>query len=353
MKVFLFLLLILACFQGAAPSRADAGRANIFIYHRFGESRYPSTNISLEDFAAQLDILQREKVPVLPLSEVVGRLRDGRELPEHCAVLTVDDGYRSFLTGAMPLLRRYNFPVTLFVNTDAVGGRNYLSWKDLQALEREGVAIGHHTASHLHMIDHRPGESELAWRQRLRDDLARASAAFSTHLEKRPRIFAYPYGEYSSVVEDLVRQAGFTAAVAQQSGVVSAGTDLFALPRFPMGGPYASPRQFRQKLRMFSLPVEVLSPSGPLLDEGNNPPLLEFRLAGDLVDPRRLQCYVPGQPPAEIQAVPGTQDRFRVRAGLPLAGRRSKYTLTAPLRKGGWAWFSYLWIRPSVPEGGY
>jgi len=64
----LVLLLLWPCASWAA------GRVNCFIYHRFDEFRYPSTNISSEVFRAQLDYLREQGYPLLSHGEVVRRL---------------------------------------------------------------------------------------------------------------------------------------------------------------------------------------------------------------------------------------------------------------------------------------
>ncbi|NOQ51571.1 MAG: polysaccharide deacetylase family protein, partial [Desulfuromonadaceae bacterium] len=107
---------------------AVAGQVNAFVYHRFDETKYPSTNISSAVFAEQLACLQRQNYTVLSIGEVVRRLRSGENLPAKGAVLTVDDAYSSFADVAMPIVRQYGFPISLFVNTDAVGSRGYLDW---------------------------------------------------------------------------------------------------------------------------------------------------------------------------------------------------------------------------------
>lgn len=345
-RVALVLCLILS------PALVLAGQANIFIYHRFDESRYPSTNISLDDFQAQLEELKQHNIQVIGLGDLVELLRSGRPLSQDYAVLTVDDGYRSFLTGAMPLLRKYGYPVTLFVNTDAVGGHGYLDWSELTSLKKEGVELGNHTASHPHMTDLLVEESTSAWRERLRSDLEKSGKAFQKNLGLTPELFAYPYGEYSPEVQALVRELGFKAAMAQQSGVVDTGADLFALPRFPMGGPYTGIDQFRSKLQMHPLPVTRLGPATTLVSD-RNPPLLELRIDPALIDLKRLSCYVSGQDQADISIIDAETGHIQVQAQSPLQGRRSKYTLTAPGKTGGWYWFSQLWIRPEIEEGGY
>ena len=126
MKRLLFRLAASLIVCGLWCASASAGQANVFIYHRFGDSRYPSTNIAVSTFASQLRLLKDQHYTVLPLGEIVRRLRRGEPLPERCAALTVDDAFETFWTGAMPLLRKYGYPVTLFVATDTIGGSSYM-----------------------------------------------------------------------------------------------------------------------------------------------------------------------------------------------------------------------------------
>lgn len=322
-----------------------AGQANVFVYHRFGDARYPSTNIAVDVFAAQLELLRKQNYTVLPLSELVGRLKAGDPLPERCAALTVDDAYDTFLTGAMPLLRRYGYPASLFVSTDSVGGVGYLGWDELRALRDEGVEIGNHTASHPYLLNRQEGESEAVWKERIRGDIERASAALRRELGGMSPVFAYPYGEYSPEVAKLVAELGFPGAMAQRSGVISPSADRYALPRFPMGGEYATLAGFREKLAMRPLEVRVVEPRSPVVG-ASNPPELIVEILSEEADPRGLRCFVQGQEGAVVRADPRHPGRYRVRARQPLAGRRNHYTLTAPGKAGGWFWFSQLWVFP-------
>ncbi len=325
----------------AAPAWADG--AVMFVYHRFGDSRYPSTNIAVEVFAAQLEYLKHNNYTVLTAGEVARRLRSGVELPPRCVSLTVDDGYTTFLTGAMPLLRRYHYPATLFVASDSVGRHGYLSWEQLRSLEQEGVEIGNHSAAHPYFVDDQVQHPD-DWRRHARADIERAQQAFTRHLGHKVALFAYPYGEYSPALAKLVRKLGFAAAFAQQSGVVDTGADLYALPRFPMGGGYATLQGFSSKARMRRLPVTDVEPLSPLISR-QDPPELTFTLANSLIDTGSLRCYVQGQNAVSVEL--STDGRYHVRAHQPLAGRRNKYTVTGRGRDGKhWYWFSHLWVHP-------
>jgi len=335
------LLLILSLLPVAVLA---ADHATVFIYHRFGDSRYPSTNTSLADFRAHLDTLRAGGYAVLPLSEIVDHLRDGSSLPERCVAITVDDAFRSFQRGAVPLLREYGYPATLFVNTSEMDGPDYMTWAELQRLANDGIEVGSHSATHGYLLDRRPGESASAWRDRVKAEIRLSREELTSRLGRAPRFFAYPYGEFSRELIEVVHELGFIAAVGQQSGVVGRGQDLFALPRFPAAGSYGSLGEFRDRLRFRALPLKVLAPADTLVG-ATNPPVWRVKLDTAAIDPRTLRCYVPGQPPARVTAVDPAAGIYEIRAVSPLTDRRSKYTLTVVDRQGIWRWFSQLWVR--------
>jgi peptidoglycan/xylan/chitin deacetylase (PgdA/CDA1 family) len=244
----------------------------------------------------------------------------------------------------MPLIRLYQYPVTLFVHSGSVGAPGYLTWKELRELVLEGVDIGNHSSSHDHLIDAREGETREQWSARVRQDIEKAQLQFEKHLKLTPELFAYPYGEYSLALAELVQQMGFAAAFCQQSGAIHGGSDLMTLPRFPMGGPFATLKGFREKVAMEPLLVSVERPADPVL-EGNNPPVLELLIEAGKADLDRMNCYVQGDNRCKVEAIKDRPGAYRVTAEKPLTGRRNKYTLTAPFRNGsGWHWYSHLWI---------
>jgi len=325
-------------------------QANVFTYHRFNDSRYPSTSISVIDFQAQLDLLHRQGFVVLKLGEVVERLLAGTGLPSRCAVITVDDAYRSFFTDGWPLLKQYGFPATLFVSTDSVGGNDFLSWHELVELRKAGVEIGNHSASHAHLVDRLPGERDHEWALRVSADIRRAQQALQDHLGFEPQLFAYPYGEFDPALAKLVKDAGFTAAFGQQSGVITADQDFYRLPRFPVGGVYSTLEEFRSKLFIKHLAVQVIEPEDTVVVD-KNPPVLKFYMKQKDLDENSLRCFVAGKPECLVSKVNGDDGFYEAKALQPITSRRSKYTLTARSADGGaWYWFSQLWIRPDIGE---
>ena len=120
-----------------------------FIYHRFSERQAPSTSIDTAVFRQQLQTLRDQHYSVLTLGHALRLLDQERSLPRRSVVLTIDDGYASTWTGAVPVLREFGYPATLFVNSISIGKRGHMSWEQLDTLRAEGWEIGNHSATHL------------------------------------------------------------------------------------------------------------------------------------------------------------------------------------------------------------
>ncbi|MGB1007281.1 MAG: polysaccharide deacetylase family protein, partial [Thalassobaculaceae bacterium] len=231
----------LACFAAlltAWPVVAADG-AVVFMYHRFGENDVPSTNIRLEQFDAHLRELQSGGYNVLPLPEIIDRLKKGVPLPDRAIALTIDDAYRSVYEKAWPRLRAAKLPFTIFVATDPVDRRHrgYMTWDQLRELKAAGVTIGNQTKSHPHLVS-------LGLDQ-VRHELRASNARLAKELGAPADLLAYPFGEYSQAVQKMAAAAGFGAAFGQHSGVMHAGAAMFGLPRFTLNETYGGIDRFR------------------------------------------------------------------------------------------------------------
>ena len=353
MKEVVLVLLALVCFSLACETPSAQGgeynsvgtgvrEAVCFVYHRFGDNRYPSTNVSTENFAQHLKFLKDNSYEVLTLADAVDYLRNGTA-NRKVAVITVDDGYKSFLTGAMPLLKQYGYPATLFINTETVGSGSYLDWNELKQIVRHGVEIGNHSHSHDYFLNNDKDKQLTLFKE----DVKKAQRIIKEQLDVEAATFAYPYGEYTPEMALAVKEMGFKAAVAQNSGVMQTNTDLYTLPRYPMAHNYADINGFKEKARMSALRVKSESPSSVLLSE--NPPKLEVEFSNNDIDAARLQCFVQGGS-CDLEILSKQPLKVKITAKAPLKRRRTLYTLTIPSKNGGWRWYSHLWVRPEVKE---
>jgi peptidoglycan/xylan/chitin deacetylase (PgdA/CDA1 family) len=312
-----------------APARA-ADSAVIFIYHRFGEGAFPTTNIRLDQFEAHLAELGQGGHAVLPVADIVARLRARDSLPERAVGITVDDAYQSFYREAWPRLRRAGFPVTLFVATDQVGsGAEMMSWDQIREVRGQGVAIGAHSAAHPHMPDLTEAQA--------RDELERSRRRFIAELGEAPALFAYPYGEYALALRPIVAAAGHDSAFGQHSGVVHPGADFFYLPRFALNETFGEIGRFRLAARALPLPVTEVTPADPLVRGTANPPAMGFTVAAGIDRLDGLACYATSEGRTETERL--GERRFEVRFARPFAHGRARVNCTAPGPDGRWRWF--------------
>jgi peptidoglycan/xylan/chitin deacetylase (PgdA/CDA1 family) len=316
-----------AAFLPPPPAEA-ADSAVVFMYHRFGETSSPSTNIRIEQFEAHLKELAEGGYKVLALPRILSTFKRGEALADKTIALTIDDGYLSVYRTAWPRLKAAGFPFTLFVATDPIDRklRNYMNWDQIRELAKAGVTIGSQTARHLHMAD--------SSARRNAADLKKSNARFVAELGVAPKLFAYPYGEASLAAKTLVIAEGFQAAFGQHSGVIHAKADFFYLPRFALNEAYGNVDRFRLAANALALPVSEITPRDPLLRD--NPPAFGFTVDPGVKPINRLACYHSGQGKLPIERL---GRRIEVRPKLAFRPGRTRINCTMPGPRKRWRWF--------------
>jgi peptidoglycan/xylan/chitin deacetylase (PgdA/CDA1 family) len=342
--VLLWVSMTIAGFVSPGYSQIT-GKTNIpcFTYHRFADDRYPSTNITLPDFENHLKYLKQNNFNVITLGEAVSIVQKDKQVDHKTVALSVDDGYKTFYENAIPLLKKYGFTATLFINTDMVGNKDFMTWKEIREVENAGIEIGNHSHEHAYFVNYNIKKFE--------EDLKMSQKIFEEKLGYVPDLYSYPYGEYTQEMIDLLHQYGLKAAAAQNSGVISEYSDLMALPRFPVAGSFSNFRQFKAKTNMKALPVNPVSGSAHLVS-GENPPLLKLHLLNPgLINTNALQCFIAGSENCSVQ-YDNASNMITMQSENKLNERRTLYTITAPsaTNSGVWYWYSYLWIKKSTKQ---
>ncbi len=315
-----------------------------FLYHRFDEPRFPSTNTPTVDFEAHLRYLKENEFTVLAFSDAMDYLRSD-EPKTKVAVITVDDGYKSFYERALPILKKYDMPATLFVNTETVGAGDYMSWEELQSSIASGIEVGNHTHSHSYFMNE-PAPTRY---DAFEADIMKSGEIMLEKLGITPDVFAYPYGEFDKDMKQVVEATGFRYAAAQHSGVAHPGTDPYQIPRFPMSEAYANLAGFAEKASMRPLKIVSQEPEDTPLSDPR--PLLRLTLLNEGLQTSRMQCFVQGgECELEIDNEDDGELAITVRAANDLSRRRrTMYTVTVPDSAGAWYWYSHLWINPDIP----
>ncbi len=316
--------------KAVSAAESSSQSAVVIMYHRFGEKKFPSTNITLQQFEEHIKILTSGAYTVLPLPEIIEKIRAGKSLPARTVGISIDDAYRSTFTEAWPRLKKAKLPFTVFVSTNHVDRKlsTMMSWDQIRTLKENGVTIGHHTTSHLHMADYDE--------KRNKRDVVEASKRFQKELGFVPKVFAYPYGEASQAIIKIIQDAGFTAAFGQHSGAFEKTSALFYLPRFAMNETYGSAARFKLAIDSIALPLLEVTPEDPLITT-NNPPAIGFTIARPIKGLKRLACYTSHAGRAQVLQL--GVNRIEVRIKKPLLPGRTRLNCTLPSTNGRWYWF--------------
>ena len=269
-KLFIIILFI---------SNSKAEEANIkyysddrgilsLMYHRFNEDKYPSTNIQMDVFEKQIEIIKKFKY----------NFYDPKNLKENFHIkkiekkilITIDDAYSSFYEFAWPYLKKEKIPFILFVSTEAVGKNGYMTWDQIIELEKETTAyIGNHSHSHGYLVDLK--------NENFINDIKVSSLTFIDKLGYNPIFFSYPFGEYSLLIKEYISK-NFEFSFGQHSGVIDINKDRHELPRFPINEKYGDLNRFEFLIKLYPLQYKSLHPMDKYLINDNNPPkfLVEF-----------------------------------------------------------------------------
>ena len=122
------------------------------MYHRFNESKYPSTNIQMDVFKEHIQIIKNSDFKFHYPNKFVEEFNNIKIKKE--ILITIDDAFESFYLEAWPYLKKNKIPFILFVSTEPVGKNGYMTWDQIREIEKDSFAlIGHHSHSHDYLID--------------------------------------------------------------------------------------------------------------------------------------------------------------------------------------------------------
>lgn len=221
-------------------------RVTILCYHGVTErvKRHPNDpsglHVRADRFEAQLNYLRRH-YQVISLAKFLEARRTNAPLPHKSVVLTFDDGYRNFLTGALPRLIERQMPVSVFLITDRIRAESqsdlngwsevddetFLSWDEVRALNKHGVEFGSHTCSHRKLSQLAPTDVEK--------ELRVSHQEIGKRLSQATMPLAFPYGIHSNPVIAMARELPYTCALTTDAGTNGPSTDLFLLRRNLIG----------------------------------------------------------------------------------------------------------------------
>ena len=305
--------------------------ATVFMYHKFGVSKYPSTSVTIDQLNSHIEELTKEKYTIKSLDFIIDTIINDGDLPANTIGISVDDADKSFLEVGWPLFKENNIPVTLFVTTGTISNNEkYINWDQIRKLKEEGVVIGAHSHTHAHMPDISIEE--------VRDEIETSNKIFLKELGEIPTLFAFPYGETTDEIIELVKEFKFKVAFGQHSGIINETSNMYYLQRFSLNERYGEIDRVKFAASSKGLGVYDFIPQNPTIKQ--NPPFIGFSLLDDK-KVKSLDCFIfdsKGQVDREIYKF---NERIEIRLSRELSPGRSRMNCTVKDGEGNWRWFGH------------
>jgi peptidoglycan/xylan/chitin deacetylase (PgdA/CDA1 family) len=217
----------------------------IFGYHRFVNNvRRPDTEITPQAFEAQMQELKNKGIAVIPMQDFLAWRRGEKAIPARSAIITFDDGWKSQYEVAWPILKKFNYPVTLFIYTEGIrpghfSGGESMSWEMLAEMRDAGVDIQGHSATHsdLRKPYDKVAKKKLSpeeYEQWLNNELVGSKQMIEQKLGVKVNCFAVPYGFHNDHIRDICMKAGYEAMFTVYGQPIGIHTPLNSVGRYLM-----------------------------------------------------------------------------------------------------------------------
>jgi peptidoglycan/xylan/chitin deacetylase (PgdA/CDA1 family) len=227
------------------PAVDQNAQVVIFGYHRFVNNvRRPDTEITPQAFEAQMQELKNKNISVIPMQDFLAWRRGEKAIPAKSAILTFDDGWKSQHEVGWPILKKFNYPVTLFIYTEGIrpghfSGGESMSWDQLAEMRDAGADIQGHTATHSDL--RRPYDKVAKkklnpeeYEEWLQKEIVGSKQMIEQKLGVKVNCFAVPYGFHNDHIREVVMKAGYEAVFTVYGQPITMHTPLNSVGRYLM-----------------------------------------------------------------------------------------------------------------------
>ncbi len=212
--------------------RARLAKVPVVMYHDILPEKEVFFDVTPEEFEEHLRLIQANGLTPISLDQLTTHLQTGLPLPEKPVLLTFDDGYGGHYEYVYPLLKQYGYPAVFSIYTSKIGdntGRSHVTWDQLRQMAADPlITIAAHSLTH-------PPDLTVLADDQLQSEIVESKRLLESELGIIIRYFTYPTGLYDDRVSQMVRQAGYHAALTMNDldeRFAGESEDLLAIGRF-------------------------------------------------------------------------------------------------------------------------
>ena len=254
-----------------------AHSASVLMYRQMtgaSDSKY----LSKDQFEAHMELFKSGDYTLVSLDDLMANSHKTAH-----STISFSEGFKdSFDLGMIPLLEA-GIPFAVFITPNKMGTAGYITWEQVNTLQRAGVTIGVNPNAKNNMT--------MASDASVRSNLKTTAIQFEKAMGYAPKYVSYPFGNVSTAVMDITKDLGYMAGFSEYSGGFNHNNNLYNLPRFGLSRKYGSVGRLKQILASDGMPITGFLPVNPRLTPEHNPPALGFTFDFPVKFKGNLTCY--------------------------------------------------------------
>lgn len=383
----LAIVALIACFSQAAQATKDFV---VLSYHDVKDEvakdlSAGQTAVSTANLIAQFDWLRKNGYHIVSVQNLLDARAGRKPLPPKALLLSFDDGYASVYHKVFPLLRKYRYPAMIALvgswmeraghDHESRLGETLLTWEQVREMSRSGLV---EVASHSYDLHHgilgnpqgndQPAgvtrlydatrntyENDVAYFQRIREEMKKASDSLFKNVGVRPRAIVWPYGESNRALIEAARDAGMGMTLVLRDGK-NTTADLSAVQRMlvaenpgieDFARMMTTLRIGDRPLHVVHVDMDYVYDPEPAQTERNLGALID-RIQGMRVNTVYLQAYADPDGDGNAEALYFPNRHLPMRADL---FNRVAWQLQTRARVKVYAWMPVLAYRIAAPDG--
>jgi peptidoglycan/xylan/chitin deacetylase (PgdA/CDA1 family) len=186
-------------------------------------------------FEAQMKYLHDNGYKVIPLRRLVDYYRGKAAAPgPKSVVIAEDDAHKSVYSDMLPIIKKYHYPVTVFVYPSAISNAKYaMTWDQLRELTKTGLFdVQSHTYWHPNFKKERRKLSQAALDELVMMQLKKSKSRLEAEIGSRVDMLAWPFGIYDDYLLHKAAEAGYGATFTIERRHATASDSVLKLPRY-------------------------------------------------------------------------------------------------------------------------
>jgi peptidoglycan/xylan/chitin deacetylase (PgdA/CDA1 family) len=212
-----------------STGKPDRRAVPVLMYHVMADppasAPYPDLYIRRDELRAQVRWLAAAGYEAVTLGRVFDAWHGRATLPPRPIVLTFDDGYRSHVTAALPILAARHWPGVLNLDVSNLAPPWGVGLTGVRKLIAAGWAVDAHSLTHADLA--------LASGATLTQEISGSRREILRLFGVLPRFFCYPAGRYDAEAVAAVKAAGYEGATTTEPGLARPD-EPFTLERIRM-----------------------------------------------------------------------------------------------------------------------